>query len=65
MSEMFCEPYYIIKCECGKDLKIRNIWYEEWGDSKRIDVERHICIYPVHDVEEYYKDEGDIDADKN
>ena len=59
MSEMFVEPNYIIECKCGAKLKIYNVWYEDWGKVKRIYVERHTCSYPVLDVEEYYKDEGE------
>ena len=59
MSEMFAEPNYIIGCKCGARLKICDVWHENWGKVRRLNVERHTCSYPVLDVEEYYKDEGD------
>ena len=52
--------HYIIQCKCGKKLDITN-FYGLSANNTIINVDRHICSYPVLDVEEYYKDEGDMD----
>ena len=65
MSEMFVEPNCIVECKCGAKLKIYNVWYEDWGKVKRIDVEEHKCLQysPAYNdwCEEYYAYEGDMD----
>lgn len=61
-----------IKCNCGKTLFIIDKHYTHWGDKYNILVEEHECLIPswniktgnYSDIEEYYKDEGDVN-DKN
>ena len=55
--------HYIIQCECGKRLDITT-FYGLSATNTIINVQKHRCEpfnYPVLDVEEYYKDEGDMD----
>ena len=60
------------KCQCGKELKVIDKYHsrnkdkgEDSPDMVHILVERHSCFWPVHDVEEYYVEEGDLYDDKN
>ena len=66
MANLERDPEYMVVCKCSNTISTRlnviNTFSEDWGRTLEIQVAPHRCEpfnYPVLDVEEYYKDEGD------